>query len=514
MQTNINSIMKSFQQFTKPSYEDVKLDLPRFESLNEASILKPDYVIGHSFIWQGTNKIISSIFEPYEKVTIVKPVGNPDAFYGDEDGEYEKFFKGQKSGKFLHIKSNSQAPLSSSWTHYKEDGSPPAGAQWEDLIVVEYNNINGKKSDKKVVETWQKFPMFHETARAIADKFNSKIKSNELVHTGAGGLKPTLGKIWQEEGASNTTPKTDIASKDFNERISLKKEGGSRLASPERKEAVAIVKAALKHCGQMDKNFGKELTAKMYSHMEKLSTTETVTSLNRRLKAGEEDSATKEFSKVDEQNKELSKYLEEIINHDRSVSGKFTKALVWEATTGAEKFGSKDDKSAANKIAKFDLSGNIEYHDVKSPNSKIIKTYSDKLKPYVSFKKGGGNSAAYSALQLALEQKEHKPITANRIFIEELEKEGLGSLMEESQVMLDEDILATLKKTASSIGSGMKKMTDKVVKAFKNALKRIKGFLSKIAKMGAEMFKKLLSFFNIEIERVTNVRGGVDFHLL
>ena len=57
-------------------------------------------------------------------------------------------------------------------------------------------------------------------------------------------------------------------------------------------------------------------------------------------------------------------------------------------------------------------------------------------------------------------------------------------------------------------------MTDKVIKAFKNALKRIKGFLSKIAKMGAEMFKKLLSFFNIEIERVTNVRGGVDFHLL
>ncbi|MGB0363886.1 MAG: hypothetical protein ACPGJO_12765, partial [bacterium] len=44
---------------------------------------------------------------------------------------------------------------------------------------------------------------------------------------------------------------------------------------------------------------------------------------------------------------------------------------------------------------------------------------------------------------------------------EELEKEGLGSLMEDSRVMLDEDILATLKKTASSIGSGMKKMFDK-----------------------------------------------------
>ena len=86
MQTNINSIMKSFQQFTNPSYEDIKLDLPKVK-MNEASIMKPDYVIGHSFIWKGTNKVISGIFEPYEKVTIVKPVGNPDAFYGDEDGE-------------------------------------------------------------------------------------------------------------------------------------------------------------------------------------------------------------------------------------------------------------------------------------------------------------------------------------------------------------------------------------------------------------------------------------------
>ena len=131
--------MKSFQQFNNPSYEDIKLDLPKVH-MNEASIMKPDYVIGHSVIWNGTNKIISGIFEPYEKVTIVKSAGNPDAFYADEDGEYEKFFKGQNSGKFLHIKSNSLAPLSSSWVHYKEDGSPPAGAQWEDLIVVETND--------------------------------------------------------------------------------------------------------------------------------------------------------------------------------------------------------------------------------------------------------------------------------------------------------------------------------------------------------------------------------------
>ena len=33
----------------------------------------------------------------------------------------------------------------------------------------------------------------------------------------------TLGPIWKESGAKNKTPKTDIASSDFREKISLKK---------------------------------------------------------------------------------------------------------------------------------------------------------------------------------------------------------------------------------------------------------------------------------------------------
>ena len=52
------------------------------------------------------------------------------------------------------------------------------------------------------------------------------------------------------------------------------------------------------------------------------------------------------------------------------------------------------------------------------------------------------------------------------------------------------------------------------MKAFKNALKRIKGFLKKIATMGKEMFRKLMQFFNIDIENVQNCRGGENFHLL
>lgn len=515
MQNNINSNMKSFSEFTSPTYEGVKLDLPKV--ISEASIMKADYVIGYSFVWKGgkgTNKDISSIFGEMEKVTIVKPVKNPDLFYGDENGTKEKYFQGQDSGKVLHVKSNSDAPLSTSWIHYKADGSPPSGAEWEDLIVVEFNKLNKQKSDDSVIETWKKFPMHHEIAKKVAVNFNKQVKDNKLVHTGKGGLSVSLGDIWRKEGAGNKTPKTDIAGASWKERISLKKDGGSRLASPEKKEAVALVKAALAHCGEQDKSFGKDLVDKMYTHMEKLATTDNASDLARRLKDGEESDATQNFKKVDEQNKELSKYLQEVLRNDKKIGGTFGRAVVWEASTGAAKFGGADQKAAANYIAKFALDGKVEYYDIKSMNSDIIKKYADSLKPYVSFKKGGGNSPAYSALQLALEQKEHKPITANRIFIEELEKEGLGSLMEENKVLLDEGILDTLKKSVKSLGKQSQKLFNKVMKAFKNALKRIKGFLKKIVDMGKEMFRKLMQFFNIDIENVQNCRGGEKFHLL
>ena len=110
LQTNINSIMKSFQQFTNPSYEDIKLDLPKVQMNGKKSIIETRLCYWSQFYMEGTNKIISGIFEPYEKVTIVKPVGNPDAFYGDEDGEYEKVFQRTKIVVNFYIKSNSLAP--------------------------------------------------------------------------------------------------------------------------------------------------------------------------------------------------------------------------------------------------------------------------------------------------------------------------------------------------------------------------------------------------------------------
>ena len=92
----------------------------------------------------------------------------------------------------------------------KSDGSPPSGAEWEDLIVVEYNKLNKQKSDDNVIETWKSFPCTMKSAKKVAVNFNKQVKDNKLVHTGKGGLSVSLGDIWRKEGAGNKTPKTDM----------------------------------------------------------------------------------------------------------------------------------------------------------------------------------------------------------------------------------------------------------------------------------------------------------------
>ena len=49
-------------------------------------------------------------------------------------------------------------------------------------------------------------------------------------------------------------------------------------------------------------------------------------------------------------------------------------------------------------IATF-YDGKVEYHDIKSMNSGIIKQYADSLKPYVSFK-SSGKSSPYLSLKV------------------------------------------------------------------------------------------------------------------
>ena len=508
--------MQQFKEITQSNVD-------RFLSLREASIIDPKYKVGHMFQYKGG--FAKSDFESIgvKEGDAVTKVGDttPDVVWtskgAEEDFEFEAFLQSE-NGKVIRLRSNSAGSGSGSFSLLKAAGAPPSGSQWEELIIVEYNKINNKQdaSSKNIVETHAKFPKYWSDAKKVATNFNSKVGGKVLVHTGAGGIKSvSLGPIWKKEGAKNKTPKTDMANKDFSERISLKKEGGSRSASPAKAEAIAIVKAALALAGESDKAWATNLTTNMGEKMESLVSKETASSLKARYKKGERSADIKNWKKVEDANKELSKELQDVFQKDKKVGGLFARCVLYEASTGATKFGGKKQHAAANRLAKFNpSSGKVLYYPMEDHNAQIIASNAENLKPYVSFKKGGGGSAAYSAFQLSL-KNEYTPTTATSIILSELNNiEGFSQFLTEE--MLDEGVMDVIKKS----GNWAKEMGQKAFNAFKKALeaamKKIWSYLKKIVNLGKLFFTKLLEFFGIEIDKVVD-KGGIsadNFHLL
>ena len=202
----------------------------------------------------------------------------------------------------------------------------PSGAEWEDLIVFAYNQLNNQKTDPTTEEAAMKFwPVYEDQAFEIAKNFNSGLSAKALVHTGRGGAvgTVTLGPLWNFSRADKT-PKTDIASNDFKERISLKKAGGSQLASAAKAESIAIVKAALSEMGN-EKKFAQDLVTDMESKMERLISNQTVTALKQAAAKGQSNPEISDFQSKDKQNKELSTLLSSYMNQNTTANALFSK---------------------------------------------------------------------------------------------------------------------------------------------------------------------------------------------
>ena len=485
--------MKSFSQFTENKIVIEK------KPLVEASILKPDYVIGHKFLYKGGIKEMDKEgFKHGDIFVAVKPTKKA-IFIGDEEGANEKYLQSGK--KVFHVKGG-LGYKSAYFNHVKESGGTPSGAQWEELIIFEYNILNGKDNDSDIIRTAESFPLHLDIAKVIAKNFNKKLKENHLVSTGKGGIPNKISSLYKDSGASNTTPKTDIAGIKFSEKISLKKEGGSQLMSGAKGESIATVRAALSMMGD-HKGFANGLISEMETKMNSLITTETVTSLNKRTKEGEKDEAILDFQQKDADNKELSAILENYINNNTKVNELFSQNIVLEASTGNVKFS--EGKAAANLLGKFDVSsGAVVVEPITSISDPIIKKYASSVKPYVAFKKGGGNSPAYSAMRMSL--KEHFGIdNISTIQINELKTiDGYETLLTEDY--LDENFLSQLKKAGNWAKEFGSKTWNKFQKVIKKVMDSIKKALKKIANMGKRMFEAVMAFFNVEI---SNTRGIV-----
>ena len=471
--------------------------------LSEASVLKPDYVPGHEFIYKGSGikeldgygaGTVFTIVSPDKKaIDVSGKGGNETKYLKAPDGKVFKFVGGKDS-------------YNTKFTHNKAAGKPPSGAEWEDVIVYAYNQMNNESTDPETEAVALKFWDFYsDQANKIAKEFKKKIRATRLVQTGRGMGKVSLGPFWKEAGAGNKTPKTDIAGSDYKEKFSLKKEGGSQLISAGKEESIAIVTAALSDMGD-DTNFAEGLIDAMETGMSKLISKETVTALKQQSKAGETSAEVVDFQEKDRQNKELSDLLASYINKDSKANALFSQYLVFEASTGNHKFGSPSSPAAANYLAKFEpAKGKVQVEDISRVDSPLIKEYATKARPYVAFKKGGGNSPAYSAFRLGLNSS-YEPTFAG-IIMESLSEDFSHLLTEE---LLQEGPMDWIRKVGSAAKDMGSAAVNKLKRALANAWKKVRATFVKIKKMGKRMFSAVMQFFGIEIASARGIPGEVN----
>ena len=474
-----------------------------FATINEASVMKSDYVAGHKVVFNGKGfkELLQLGYKKGDIFELVGPGQKVALSVGKADAPNEKFLLGP-DGKIIQM-NGADGFKSTSFTHHKESGAMPSGAEWEDIIVYAYNNLKGQSTDPETEEVALKYwDKYSDNANEIAKNFDKKLKAKRLVQTGRGIGAVSLGPIWKESGAKNKTPKTDIASSDFKEKISLKKGGGSQLASAEKKEAIAIVKAALANMGN-DKKFASDLVGGIEEKMTALISKETVTNLSAKSKAGDTSAEVVDFQEKDKGNKELSQMLETYINQDTAINQLFSKHIVLEASTGNQKFGSPTSPAAANLLGKFDPAGPVVLEPIETIHDPIIIKYAASVKPYVAFKKGSGNSPAYSAMRFSIKEDVQ---TFQDIVLEELGNVD-GLLTEDYLAEGPLDMLRKAGRAAKNIG---KDMIAKVGNVIKVVLKKVLAILKKIASLGKKMFSSLMKFLGLEIGFTSNIIGEVS----
>ena len=410
-------------------------------------------------------------------------------------------------------------------------GKGPTGAEWESLITHQFNrlikNENADSAAKKIAEKF--YPEYEKSAKAIATAFQKKLgASAPMEQYGAKASKSNLSKMWASHGAKNGTPKTDMFTKNFN--ISLKKAGGSQLASGTKEETLATFHAALEYMNEspetkkdiasimekIEKGFHK--TALNYSKgdLDKLASGGKVKKGSKNITAaGMSDAEKKEmkkFTKTDKFHKTLNTELKEVLKLEENK--KFMEWYCFEAMSGYKKFKSGSQSAASVCVTFDDSSWDISMINVtdggKSSNlsgipkiSSELKAKAKGIKVYSAFKSSG--TKPYSVLRLAGD--DHSPdehtyidctldsnIAEELLLDEEVKKLDLN--LTEDIVRLDE--FALIKSIYGKLKGAAKDAAKWVTNFFKKVAERVRKALGKIAKLGKNWAKGLMQFLGIE----------------
>jgi len=404
-----------------------------------------------------------------------------------------------------------------------KEGTPdPKGADWESLITDKYNKIVGG-TDKDASEHAEKFyPEHGEVAITAAKSFNTKLKmKTAMKQYGGGGGKANLSPLWIKWGGTNGTPKTDMYTDNYN--ISLKKKGGSQLASGGKGETIATFNAALELMGsdrKAKKDIDKIMTM-VENNFAKIKNKDLTAGLAADIAAKKKPlgkipkADIDKFKTTEKFHKELNKEITAALGLDKNEI--FKKWYCFEAMSGYVKFSKP--QSVASICVEFDadtgaISKNIKVtSDGKSGDiikwasgvvppsvSSEIENISKKVKIFSAWKTGDGSPA--SVIRVIPAGRE--PDTFRGIILNELRNDKVANKV---MINLNEDIEQLDEFTVMrNVFSKLKNLTTKaqvwLTNLFKKIMIRVKSALDKIKKMGAKMFEKLFEFFNIVITSV------------
>ena len=446
-------------------------------------------------------------------------------------------------------------PTTSSKNVKGGDVKSPTGAEWEDCICYYYNNPAPRSStDSGANKKDEAYPIaskffgtqYEQQGRKLGKAFKGLLKDNtSMKPLGGGGKKVTrsLTSIYTKSGASNTIPKTDMYTGSY--QISLKKKGGSQLASAAKGETKGMFNAALEHFSGNTEKINDILEA-IDENFTKLSTDMTKTQLAN-VGSGKEDKegniapekkdlspedkkAFKQFLSTEKFHKDLNKQIEKDLNFDNNKE--FIEFLCYEAMSGHKKFNENQpkasiciefdpDKGIITKSIETTPGGKPKFSIGAPKISKDISTLAGKVKLYAAWKSSSGDP--YSSFRFGVPaMKESRFLnqqlpTLKQIVISEIKKDKImNALLTEGTCNLHEI-------NFDPIGA-IKKAYDKVKGLAGTALAWIQGLVSKIMaavrktldgikQMGKDVFKGIFKFLGITLDKadVTPPRDVAHF---
>ena len=434
---------------------------------------------------------------------------------------------------------------------------PPTGAEWEDCICYYYNNPAPRSStDRGANKKDEAYPIasrffgtqYEQQGRKLGKAFKGLLKDNTSMRPlGSGGKDKkkknprSLTPIYIKSGASNTIPKTDMYTGSY--QISLKKKGGSQLASAAAGETKGMFNAALEHFSGETKKIDDILKA-IDENFTKLSTDMTKTQLAN-VGSGKEDKQgnvapeKKDLSKEDKKaftqflatekfHKDLNKQIEKDLNFENNKE--FIEFLCYEAMSGHKKFNENQPKASI--CIEFDpnkgtISKSIETTPGGKPKfttgipkvSSDISTLASKVKLYAAWKSSSGDPYSSFRLGLAAEGRftTNQLPTLREIIISEIKKDKImNALLTEGTCNLHEinfDPIGALKKGYDKVKNLAKSAFVWVKNLISNIMKAVRKTLDGIKQMGKNVFKGIFEFLGIELDKadVTPPRDVAHF---